>query len=64
MTSEVNDNFRVACRKLLDMVLDGEISDEQQLTKAKKVVSKEFRLSTLPKHPDIIKNTCSSGKIY
>ncbi|NPE30766.1 tRNA uridine(34) 5-carboxymethylaminomethyl modification radical SAM/GNAT enzyme Elp3 [Methanococcoides sp. SA1] len=54
MTSEVNDNFKVACRKLLDMVLDGAISDEKQLTKAKKVISKEYKLSTLPKHPDII----------
>ena len=54
MTSEADNNFRAACRKLLDMVLEGKVSDNLQLNEAKKAVSKEFRLSTLPKNPDII----------
>lgn len=52
--SDENDNFNVACKRLLDMVLSGEISDATQLIKAKKVISKEYKLSTLPKNPDII----------
>ncbi|AKB84271.1 tRNA uridine(34) 5-carboxymethylaminomethyl modification radical SAM/GNAT enzyme Elp3 [Methanococcoides methylutens] len=54
MTSETDDNFRAACRKLLDMVLEGKVSGNLELNEAKKAVSKEFRLSTLPKNPDII----------
>lgn len=54
MKSEADENFRAACRKLLDMVLEGKVSDNLQLNEAKKAVSKEFRLSTLPKNPDII----------
>ncbi|WP_445474244.1 tRNA uridine(34) 5-carboxymethylaminomethyl modification radical SAM/GNAT enzyme Elp3 [Methanococcoides methylutens] len=54
MTSEADENFRAACRKLLDMVLEGTVSGNLQLNEAKKAVSKEFRLSTLPKNPDLI----------
>ncbi|NYT18692.1 MAG: tRNA uridine(34) 5-carboxymethylaminomethyl modification radical SAM/GNAT enzyme Elp3 [Methanosarcinales archaeon] len=54
MASQEDDNFRAACRKLLDMVLEGKVCDNLQLNEAKKAVSKEFRLSTLPKNPDLI----------
>ncbi|MCD4703154.1 MAG: tRNA uridine(34) 5-carboxymethylaminomethyl modification radical SAM/GNAT enzyme Elp3 [Methanosarcinaceae archaeon] len=54
MTTNNDKNYRVACRELLDMVLEGTISDKQQLVKAKKAVSKRYHLSTLPKNPDIL----------
>ncbi|SFM42659.1 tRNA uridine(34) 5-carboxymethylaminomethyl modification radical SAM/GNAT enzyme Elp3 [Methanolobus profundi] len=54
----MNDNnttdFQIACREIMDMVLEGKITDEKQLNVAKKKVAKNFRLSTLPKNADII----------
>ena len=54
MTDNDKTNFETACRKILDMVLDGTIKDEKELNNSKKKIAKEFRLSTLPKNADII----------
>jgi elongator complex protein 3 len=54
MTDNDKTNFEAACRKILDMVLDGSIKDEKELNNAKKKIAKDFRLSTLPKNADII----------
>ncbi len=47
-------DFEKACRKLLEMVLEGSVTDKHSLNEAKKAVSKEYRLSTLPRNPHII----------
>jgi elongator complex protein 3 len=39
MTTANTDDFKSACRELLDMVLDGTITDELQLNKQKKKIS-------------------------
>lgn len=44
----------MACRELLEMVLNGEIRDPEQLVQAKKQVSKNHKLSSLPTNADII----------
>ncbi|WP_292467081.1 tRNA uridine(34) 5-carboxymethylaminomethyl modification radical SAM/GNAT enzyme Elp3 [Methanolobus sp.] len=54
MTDNNINDFEVACRIIMDMVLEGKITDEKQLNETKKKVSKRFHLSTLPKNADII----------
>ncbi|WP_340819274.1 tRNA uridine(34) 5-carboxymethylaminomethyl modification radical SAM/GNAT enzyme Elp3 [Methanolobus sp. WCC4] len=54
MTNNDTTDFETACRRIMDMVLEGRITDEKQLNEAKKKVAKSFRLSTLPKNADII----------
>jgi len=54
MTTANTDDFKSACRELLDMVLDGTITDELQLNKQKKKVSGRYKLSTIPKNADLI----------
>ncbi|MCK5723547.1 MAG: tRNA uridine(34) 5-carboxymethylaminomethyl modification radical SAM/GNAT enzyme Elp3, partial [Gammaproteobacteria bacterium] len=54
MTTANPDDFRLACRELLEMVLDGTITDELQLSIQKKKISGRYQLSTLPKNADII----------
>ncbi len=54
MTENEDMNFEKACRKIMDMVLDGTITNEKQLNEAKKKIAKNYRLSTLPKNADII----------
>jgi len=54
MTATNTDDFKSACRELLEMVLEGTITDELQLNAKKKLVSGRYRLSTLPKNADII----------
>jgi len=54
MTTANTDDFRSACRELLDMVLDGTITDELQLNRQKKKTSGRYRLSTIPKNADLI----------
>ena len=49
-----NSEFTLACRELLEKVLSGEIRDPDQLVKAKKLVSKHHKLSSLPTNADII----------
>ncbi len=49
-----DDAFGNACRKLLEMVLEGDVTDKHSLNEAKKALSKEYRLSTLPRNPHII----------
>jgi elongator complex protein 3 len=51
---DTNSEFTLACRKLLEMVLNGEIRDPDQLVQAKKLVSKHHKLSSLPTNADII----------
>lgn len=48
------DNFSLACKELLQMVLNNEITDSDQLVKAKKQISKKYKLSSLPTNADII----------
>ncbi|AEH61573.1 histone acetyltransferase, ELP3 family [Methanosalsum zhilinae DSM 4017] len=43
----------LACRELLEMVLDGSISSTLELNAAKKRVSQKYKLPTLPSNPDI-----------
>jgi elongator complex protein 3 len=47
-------DYTEACREILKKVLKGEIKDENELNKAKKEVSKCYRLSSLPRNGDII----------
>ncbi|MEZ5334684.1 MAG: tRNA uridine(34) 5-carboxymethylaminomethyl modification radical SAM/GNAT enzyme Elp3 [Methanolobus sp.] len=54
MTDKDITDFETACRKIMEMVLDGSITDDKQLNEAKKKVAKSFHLSTLPKNADII----------
>ncbi|MBN2488913.1 MAG: tRNA uridine(34) 5-carboxymethylaminomethyl modification radical SAM/GNAT enzyme Elp3, partial [Methanosarcinaceae archaeon] len=54
MTAHTTDDFKSACRELLDMVLDGTITDDLQLNKEKKTISGRYHLSVLPKNADII----------
>ena len=59
MTTTNTDNpddlkFKSACRKLLNMVLDGTVTDDLQLGIQKKKISGRYKLSTLPKNADII----------
>ncbi|MGB3907311.1 MAG: tRNA uridine(34) 5-carboxymethylaminomethyl modification radical SAM/GNAT enzyme Elp3 [Methanomethylovorans sp.] len=49
-----NSEFALACRELLNKVLSGEIQNPDQLVKAKKLVSKYYKLSSLPTNADII----------
>jgi len=46
--------FKKACQEVLDLVLAGSVENEEQLNKAKKNVSKKYRLSSLPRNGDII----------
>ena len=54
MTTTNTDDFKSACRELLDMVLDGTITEELQLSIQKKKISGRYKLATLPKNADII----------
>ena len=54
MTVHNMDDFKSACRELLDMVLDGTITDDLRLNKEKKTISGRYHLSVLPKNADII----------
>lgn len=54
MSNDEKIKFETACREILDMVLDGRISDEKQLNETKKKVAKAFQLRSLPKNADII----------
>ncbi len=51
---DMNSEFALACRELLNKVLSGEIQNPDQLVKAKKLVSKYYKLSSLPTNADII----------
>ncbi|WP_406670943.1 tRNA uridine(34) 5-carboxymethylaminomethyl modification radical SAM/GNAT enzyme Elp3 [Methanolobus sp. ZRKC4] len=48
------NDFETACRSMLDMVLNGQITNDKQLSETKKKIAKQFRLSTLPKNADVI----------
>ena len=48
------DNYNKACRKILEKVLAGGIENENQLNKAKKDVSKQYHLASLPRNGDVI----------
>lgn len=54
MSDNDTTDLQKACRKIMDMVLEGRIADEKQLNKCKKKIAKSFRLSTIPKNADII----------
>lgn len=54
MKDDTTQDFEAACREIMDMVLEGSISDEKQLNDAKKKIAKTYHLSTLPKNADII----------
>jgi elongator complex protein 3 len=49
-----NNEFTLACRELIEKILNGEIQDPDQLVQAKKFVSKYYKLSSLPTNADII----------
>jgi elongator complex protein 3 len=49
------DYFDRACQEILEMVLAGQINNNEQLNKAKKDASKRYHLSSLPRNGDIIK---------
>lgn len=51
---DANSEFTLACRKLLEMVLNGKIRDPDQLVQAKKLVSKHHKLPSLPTNADIM----------
>ena len=51
---DANSEFVLACRELLEKVLQGDILDSKQLVQAKKQVSKDHKLSSLPTNADII----------
>ncbi len=53
MTAEYTD-FNGACREILEMVIDGTITDLRQLNEAKKKMAKSCRLASLPKNADIL----------
>ncbi len=55
----------LACRELLEMVLDGSISSTLELNAAKKRVSQKYKLPTLPSNPDITMagNETEQGKV-
>jgi len=48
------DSYTRACREILQKVLAGEIEDEDNLNRAKKEVSKQYHLASLPRNGDII----------
>lgn len=48
------NDFEAACRSMLGMVLNGQITNDKQLSETKKKIAKQFRLSTIPKNADII----------
>ncbi|WP_292487951.1 tRNA uridine(34) 5-carboxymethylaminomethyl modification radical SAM/GNAT enzyme Elp3 [Methanohalobium sp.] len=52
--SENTDDFNRVCRQLLEMVLDGTITSNTELNKAKKRLSSAYRFSSLPRNSDII----------
>lgn len=51
---DTQDKFSLACREILQMVLDNEVTDTDKLIKAKKQISKKYKLSSLPTNADII----------
>jgi elongator complex protein 3 len=53
MTADDTD-LNKACRKILEMVIDGRITDLRQLNEAKKKMAKSCRLASLPKNADIL----------
>src|SRR6056297_2440861 len=54
MTTQNNPNFKIVCQLLLEMALKGEITDDKQLSSIKKKLSKQYKLSGIPKNADII----------
>ena len=48
------DNVSIACRELIEQLLHKEITNEQELNLAKKVVSKRYKLSALPGNSRIL----------
>ncbi len=54
MSGTEKNDFQTACRKIMDMVLDGSIDDEKKLNAVKKRISGSFKLSSIPKNADII----------
>jgi len=54
MTPQNNPNFKIVCQVLLEMALKGEINDDKQLSSIKKKLSKQYKLSGIPKNADII----------
>ena len=52
---EMKEDYYIrACREILEKVMTGEINDENELNKAKKEVSKQYHLASLPRNGDII----------
>ncbi|WP_406659955.1 tRNA uridine(34) 5-carboxymethylaminomethyl modification radical SAM/GNAT enzyme Elp3 [Methanolobus sp. ZRKC3] len=54
MTTKEDPDFKRACREILEMVLNGEITDEAQLSSIKKKVSKHYKLPSMPRNADIM----------
>ncbi|WP_174590222.1 tRNA uridine(34) 5-carboxymethylaminomethyl modification radical SAM/GNAT enzyme Elp3 [Methanocella conradii] len=48
------DNTMAACRELVDLILSGDVSTQDELNKAKKMVSVAYHLSKLPRNSDIL----------
>lgn len=55
------ENMQAACRELVEMIASGDVSTQDDLNKAKKMVSQAHRLSKLPRNSDILK---ASGEDY
>src|SRR5271157_203917 len=49
------ENTRAACRELVMLILTGDVSTQDELNKAKKMVSVAHHLSSLPRNSDILK---------
>ncbi|MBN2110392.1 MAG: tRNA uridine(34) 5-carboxymethylaminomethyl modification radical SAM/GNAT enzyme Elp3 [Methanosarcinaceae archaeon] len=56
MTAKENPDPELssACREILEMVMEKEITDVRQLNEAKKKLARKYRLSCLPRNADII----------
>ena len=54
MTTQDNPDFKKVCRIILEMALNGEITDDKQLSSIKKKLSKQYKLSGIPRNADII----------
>jgi elongator complex protein 3 len=54
MTTQDNPYFNKVCRIILEMALNGEITDDKQLSSIKKNLAKQYKLSGIPRNADII----------
>lgn len=61
--SDEDEPFSQACRRLLDLVLEGKIENQIQLNREKIAVCRELSLSTLPRNSDIIMVASSKEQV-